>query len=55
MEKDQVGEFAMDPEETVGEGRLAFEPDDAPRNGRDRVPPDIDDPVPGSQRPRIDP
>ena len=52
MEKDQVGEFAMDPEETVGEGRLAFEPDDAPRHGGDRVPPDVDDPVPGPQRPR---
>jgi hypothetical protein len=55
MEKDQVGEFAMDPEEAVGERRLALEPDDAPRDGGDRVPPDVDDPVPGPQRPRIDP
>lgn len=55
MEKDQVGEFAMDLQEAIGEGRLAFEPDDAPRDGRDRVPPNIDDPVPGPQRPGIYP
>ena len=55
MEKDQAGEFAMNPEEAVGEGRLAVEPDDAPRHGRDGVPPDVDDPVPGAQRTGIDP
>jgi hypothetical protein len=55
MEKDQVGEFAMDFEETVGERRLTLEPDDAPRDGGDDVPPYVDDPVPGPQRPRIDP
>ena len=55
MEKDQVGELAMDPEESVGERRLAFEPDHAPRDGRDGVPPDVDDPVSGPQRSRIDP
>jgi hypothetical protein len=54
MEKDQVGEFAMDPDEAVGEGRLAFEPDDAPRHGGDGIPPDVDDPVSGPQRSRID-
>jgi len=54
METDQVGEFAMDLVEAVGEGRLAFEADDAPRDGRDRVPPDVDDPVPGAKRPRVD-
>ena len=55
MEKYQAGEFAMDPEESVWEGGLAVEPDDAPRDRGDRVPPDVDDPVPGPQRPRIDP
>ena len=55
MEKDQVGELAVDPEETIGEGRLAIETDDPPRDGEDGVPPDVDDPVPGSQRPRVDP
>jgi len=55
VEKDQIGEFPVDPEEAVGEGRLAFEADDAPRDGGDGVPPYVDDPVPGPQRPRIDP
>jgi hypothetical protein len=45
----------VDPEETAGEGSLALEPDDAPRHGGDHVPPDVDDPVPGPQRSRIDP
>src|SRR5512140_534453 len=49
LEEDQVGECAMDPEETVGEGRLAFEPDHAPRHGGNDIPPDVDDPVPGPQ------
>ena len=52
---DQNGKFRMDLEEAVGKGRLAFEPDDAPRDGRDGVSPDVDDPVPGPHRPRIDP
>ena len=55
MEKDQDGEFAMNPEEAVGEGRLAVEPDDAPGDEGDRVPPDVDDPVPGAKRTGIDP
>jgi len=55
VEKDQVGKFTVDAEETVGERRLAVEPDDAPRDEGNRVPPDVDDPVPRPQRPRIDP
>jgi hypothetical protein len=54
MEKDQAGEFAVYPEEAAGEGRLAIEPDDPPRHRGDDVPPDVDDSVPGAQRPRID-
>jgi len=53
MQKDQAGEFTVDLEKAVGEGRLGFEPDDPPRHGGNGVPTHVDDPVPRPQRPRV--
>ncbi len=54
MEEDQVGELPVDPEEPFGKRILPVRADDAPRDGRDGVSQQVDDPVPGAQRSRID-
>jgi len=55
MEKDQVGEFAMDPEEAVGEDASPSSRMTPHATGDTAFPRDVDDPVPGPQRPRVDP